>query len=265
MTTRVHRGINQYHLLYNYQVYTHWANLHSTSNNYNKMRMVRQKTQIRKIENLAARQVTFSKRRKGLFKKAQELSTLCDVDIALIVFSATGKLFHYSRSSMSEVLERHGLLQSQNVGEVRQSSQEMEIASRRAAILSEELAERTREVRQMKGEDIHGLDLKELDKLEAIVESGLAAVVKAKGERMLNEISTLKKKEARLLEEKASLKEQLARMDVCVGQTGIQDQYCSLHHSLKLTISSLSSEDPAQDHNVSSSYTCLKLGLPSSD
>ncbi|MFS7972053.1 putative transcription factor MADS-type1 family [Helianthus anomalus] len=63
------------------------------------MRMVRQKTQIRKIENLAARQVTFSKRRRGLFKKAQELSTLCDVDVALIVFSATGKLFHSSSSS----------------------------------------------------------------------------------------------------------------------------------------------------------------------
>ncbi|MFS7999722.1 putative transcription factor MADS-type1 family [Helianthus anomalus] len=62
------------------------------------MKMVRQKTQIRKIENLAARQVTFSKRRRGLFKKAQELSTLCDIDLALIVFSATGKLFHYSPS-----------------------------------------------------------------------------------------------------------------------------------------------------------------------
>ncbi|KAI3761314.1 hypothetical protein L1987_51726 [Smallanthus sonchifolius] len=235
-------------------------------NNYNQMGMVRQKTQIRKIEKLAARQVTFSKRRRGLFKKAQELSTLCDVDIGLIVFSATGKLFHYSRSSMSEVLERHGLLQSQNVGEVQQSSQEMEIARRRASILSEELAERSREVRQMKGEDIQGLDLKELDKLEANVESGLAAVVKAKGERMLNEISTLKKKEAQMLEEKASLEQQLARMDVCVGQTGIQDQYYSLHHlSLKLTISSLSSEDHAHNHNDSSSYTCLKLGPPSSD
>lgn len=60
--------------------------------------MVRQKIQIKKIDNLTARQVTFSKRRRGLFKKAQELSTLCDADIGLIVFSATGKLFEYSSS-----------------------------------------------------------------------------------------------------------------------------------------------------------------------
>ncbi|XP_076911872.1 MADS-box protein SVP-like [Bidens hawaiensis] len=223
------------------------------------MRMVRQKTQIRKIESLAARQVTFSKRRKGLFKKAQELSTLCDVDIALIVFSATGKLFHYCPSSMSEVLERHGRLQSQNVGEVQQLSHEMEIVRRRAVMLSQELEEKSCELRQMKGEDIQGLDLKELSKLEDIIASGLAAVVKTKGERMLNEISTLKKKEAQLLEEKAYLKQQLARMDTCVGQRGIQDQ-CSQHCSLELTISDMSSEDPAHNYNVSSLYTCLKLG-----
>ncbi|KAA8546345.1 hypothetical protein F0562_002916 [Nyssa sinensis] len=63
--------------------------------------MVRKKIQIKKIDNAAARQVTFSKRRRGLFKKAHELSTLCDVEIALIVFSATGKLSEYSSSSES--------------------------------------------------------------------------------------------------------------------------------------------------------------------
>ncbi|MFS7999725.1 putative transcription factor, K-box [Helianthus anomalus] len=111
----------------------------------------------------------------------------------------------------------------------------------------------------MNGEDIQGLDFKELNKLEAIIESGLSAVVKAKGERMLNQINTLKKKEAQLLEEKAFLKQQLMRMGTCVGQTGIQDQ-CSERYSLELTISSMSSEDPAHNYNGTSSYTCLKLG-----
>ncbi|GKC38056.1 MADS-box protein SVP-like protein isoform X1, partial [Tanacetum coccineum] len=138
------------------------------------MRMVRQKTQIKKIENLASRQVTFSKRRRGLFKKAHELSTLCDVDMALIVFSATGKLFHYSPLSsidlvytqldtgyviylqpviaplsdnvlyINQVLERRKL-QPPNIGELQQSSQDVQIA-RRSAMLSKELAERTREL-----------------------------------------------------------------------------------------------------------------------
>lgn len=60
--------------------------------------MAREKIQIKKIDNVTARQVTFSKRRRGLFKKAQELSILCDAQVALIIFSATGKLFDYSSS-----------------------------------------------------------------------------------------------------------------------------------------------------------------------
>ncbi|KHN46003.1 MADS-box protein AGL24, partial [Glycine soja] len=45
-----------------------------------------------------SRQVTFSKRSKGFFKKALELSALCDAHIALIVFSTTSKLFEYASS-----------------------------------------------------------------------------------------------------------------------------------------------------------------------
>lgn len=60
--------------------------------------MAREKIQIRKIDNATARQVTFSKRRRGLFKKAEELAVLCDADVALIIFSATGKLFEYASS-----------------------------------------------------------------------------------------------------------------------------------------------------------------------
>ena len=61
-------------------------------------RMAREKIKIRKIDNVSARQVTFSKRRRGLFKKAEELSVLCDAEVALIIFSSTGKLFDYSSS-----------------------------------------------------------------------------------------------------------------------------------------------------------------------
>lgn len=54
--------------------------------------MGRGKIEIRKIENPISRQVTFSKRRKGLLKKAHELSVLCDAQIGLIVFSERGKM-----------------------------------------------------------------------------------------------------------------------------------------------------------------------------
>ncbi|GLJ52122.1 hypothetical protein SUGI_1108610, partial [Cryptomeria japonica] len=53
--------------------------------------MGRVKLTIKRLENSNNRQVTFSKRRNGIIKKAKELSILCDVDIALIMFSPTGK------------------------------------------------------------------------------------------------------------------------------------------------------------------------------
>ncbi|CAA7395811.1 unnamed protein product [Spirodela intermedia] len=71
--------------------------------------MAREKIKIRKIENTAARQVTFSKRRRGLFKKAQELAILCDVDVGLIVFSSTGKLYDFSSTRCPQFQPRRPL------------------------------------------------------------------------------------------------------------------------------------------------------------
>ncbi|KAI3416789.1 MADS-box domain-containing protein, partial [Psidium guajava] len=58
--------------------------------------MVRGKTLMRRIENATSRQVTFSKRRNGLLKKAFELSVLCDAEVALIIFSPRGKLYEFA-------------------------------------------------------------------------------------------------------------------------------------------------------------------------
>lgn len=58
--------------------------------------MGRVKLEIKRIENPVNRQVTFSKRRNGLIKKAYELSILCDIDIAVIMFSPSGRVNHFS-------------------------------------------------------------------------------------------------------------------------------------------------------------------------
>uniref|UniRef100_A0A7N2L7Z3 MADS-box domain-containing protein n=1 Tax=Quercus lobata TaxID=97700 RepID=A0A7N2L7Z3_QUELO len=58
--------------------------------------MGRKKVVLKRIEDKSSRQVTFSKRRSGLIKKARELSVLCDVEIALCVFSSRGKLYEFS-------------------------------------------------------------------------------------------------------------------------------------------------------------------------
>lgn len=58
--------------------------------------MVRGKVQMKRIENEANRQVTFSKRRNGLLKKAYELSVLCDAQVAVIIFSQKGRPYEFS-------------------------------------------------------------------------------------------------------------------------------------------------------------------------
>ncbi|KAK3039213.1 hypothetical protein RJ639_027917 [Escallonia herrerae] len=60
--------------------------------------MVRGKIQMKPIENATSRQVTFSKRRNGMLKKAYELSVLCDAEVALIIFSQKGRLFDFASS-----------------------------------------------------------------------------------------------------------------------------------------------------------------------
>jgi len=64
--------------------------------------MGRGKIAIQRIDNRTNRQVTFSKRRSGLMKKARELAILCDADVGLVVFSFTGRLYEFSSSSYGD-------------------------------------------------------------------------------------------------------------------------------------------------------------------
>ncbi|KAL8475061.1 hypothetical protein ACS0TY_031470 [Phlomoides rotata] len=50
------------------------------------------KINMKKIENIIKCQVTFSKRRSSLMKKASEISICCDVDVALVAFSPSGRV-----------------------------------------------------------------------------------------------------------------------------------------------------------------------------
>lgn len=49
---------------------------------------------------------TFLKRKGGLFKKAHELSVLCSVDVAVIIFGHNKKLYEYSSGDINETIER---------------------------------------------------------------------------------------------------------------------------------------------------------------
>ncbi|AQK93684.1 MADS29 [Zea mays] len=71
--------------------------------------MGRGKIEIKRIENSTNRQVTFSKRRAGLVKKAREIGVLCDAEVGVVIFSSGGKLYDYCspRTSLSRILEKY--------------------------------------------------------------------------------------------------------------------------------------------------------------
>ncbi|XP_054777959.1 MADS-box protein JOINTLESS-like [Prosopis cineraria] len=169
--------------------------------------MTRRKIQIKKIDSVTARQVTFSKRRKGLFKKAHELSTLCDAEIAFLVFSSTGKLYDYASSSIQQVIERydqHSAIQIQG-----KSSVDLQLEGDEKELHKVVAAEKTRELRQLNGEELQGCTLEELQTLEERLERGLSRVSKTKDERILKQINALKRKGIQLVEENRIMKQSL--------------------------------------------------------
>ncbi|CAL9775563.1 unnamed protein product [Musa acuminata subsp. burmannicoides] len=68
--------------------------------------MGRQKIEIKRIQNEEARQVCFSKRRSGLFKKASELTILCGAELGVVVFSPAGKVFSFGHPTVDAVVDR---------------------------------------------------------------------------------------------------------------------------------------------------------------
>ncbi|KAG4195892.1 hypothetical protein ERO13_A06G136800v2 [Gossypium hirsutum] len=68
--------------------------------------MGRRKIEMKMVKDSGSRQVTFSKRRSGLFKKANELATLCAAQVAIVVFSPGGKPYSFGHPSVEAVAER---------------------------------------------------------------------------------------------------------------------------------------------------------------
>ncbi|XP_009364259.2 MADS-box protein JOINTLESS [Pyrus x bretschneideri] len=224
--------------------------------------MAREKIQIKKIDNATARQVTFSKRRRGLFKKAEELSVLCDADIALIIFSSTGKLFEYASSSMKEILERHNL-HSKNLEKLEQPSLQLQLVENsNYTMLSKEIAAKSHQLRQMRGEEIQGLNLEELQQLENSLETGLGRVIEKKSEKIMKEIGDLQRNGMQLMEENERLRQEVAQKSDGrrLVQVDSENMFTEEGQSSESVTNPCNSNNGPQDYD--SSDTSLKLGLP---
>ncbi|XP_027364274.1 agamous-like MADS-box protein AGL62 [Abrus precatorius] len=79
----------------------------SSSNDVVKKTKGRQKVEMKKMSNERNLQATFSKRRSGIFKKASELCTLCNVDIAVVVFSPAHKAYSFGSPNVDAVIQRY--------------------------------------------------------------------------------------------------------------------------------------------------------------
>uniref|UniRef100_A0A803MC97 Uncharacterized protein n=1 Tax=Chenopodium quinoa TaxID=63459 RepID=A0A803MC97_CHEQI len=139
--------------------------------------MGRGKITIERIDNLTSRQVTFTKRRKGLFKKAKELSILCDAEVGIIIFSSTGKLWKVEAEGLRQQLE-----------ELRKNS------------------------RQLLGEDLSELSIEHLETLEAQLEMGTKAIRSRKEEIFQNKIQELNKTEILVHQENMELHKKINLM-----------------------------------------------------
>ncbi|XP_022741495.1 floral homeotic protein PMADS 1-like isoform X2 [Durio zibethinus] len=164
--------------------------------------MGRGKIEIKRIENATNRQVTYSKTRNGLFKKAQELTVLCDAKVSLIMFSSTGK-FHEFISPNISTKAFFDLYQKTTGTDLWSSHYEkMQENYRRLKEINKKLR---REIMQRMGGELDDLNIKELQALEAKMDSSLVFVRDRKYHVIKTQTYTHKKKVRNLEERRANL------------------------------------------------------------
>ncbi|KAH9739677.1 Agamous-like MADS-box protein AGL8 [Citrus sinensis] len=161
--------------------------------------MGRGRVQLKRIENKISRQVTFSKRRAGLLKKAHEISVLCDAEVALIVFSTKGKLYEYStESSMETILERYERNAYVEQQLVTNDAEPQGCWSLEYPKLKSRIEVLEKNIRNFMGGDLEPLSLRELQYLEQQIDTSLKRLRNRKNQLIHESISDLQKRERAL-------------------------------------------------------------------
>ncbi|KAI3669697.1 hypothetical protein L6452_41039 [Arctium lappa] len=152
--------------------------------------MGRGKIAIRRIDDTTSRQVTFSKRRNGLLKKAKEIAILCDAQVGAIVFSSTGKLSEFSSSSMNSVIQRYNRSKEEN-NQLLNPMSEVKLWQMEVAVLKQKLERLQETHRQGMGKELSSMGVEDLQKLENRLEMSLRGIRLKKDEILMNEIQEL--------------------------------------------------------------------------
>ncbi|XP_060214218.1 agamous-like MADS-box protein AGL27 [Lycium barbarum] len=169
--------------------------------------MGRKKVEIKRIEDKNSRQATFSKRRNGLTKKAKQLSILCDVDVAVLVFSSRGRLFEFSSTnSLTGIIHRYNnhMKAEDKVSAEVNDTEESKYAS---FMPMEELLQALE--KQIEEPDVDDLSITDLVHLENQVESALTQTRFRKTHLLIESIKNLHDKEKQLIEENKVLEDEI--------------------------------------------------------
>ncbi|KAL1549943.1 MADS-box transcription factor 23-like isoform X1 [Salvia divinorum] len=221
--------------------------------------MGRGKIEIKKIENVNSRQVTFSKRRGGLLKKANELAVLCDAQVAVIIFSGTGKLYEFASSCMAQILARY----NQNRGRLQlapadeQADNQVILHEQPAAeidALKHEIEELHLMNKRMMGKELDELTYNELHKLEHQLTDGLLSIKDRKEKLILEQMERSKQQEKKFALQNEALLEKIEELR---QQTRISS---NIENRLSLSNLSSSSMHDWRFKEVTSD-TSLRLGI----
>lgn len=160
--------------------------------------MGRGKIEIKRIENPTNRQVTYSKRRNGIFKKAQELTVLCDAKVSLIMLSNTGKLHEYISPNISTKKIYDQYQKTLGIDLWSTHYERMQEHLRKLKEVNNRLR---REIRQKMGEELNDLSVHDLRGLEQKMSASLTIIRDRKYHVIKTQTETYRKK-VRNLEER---------------------------------------------------------------
>nr|UBT84106.1 MADS-affecting flowering-related transcription factor 8.3 [Arabis alpina] len=165
--------------------------------------MGRRKIEIKRIEKKSTRQVAFSKRRNGLIEKARQISILCDSSVAVLVVSASGKLYNSSSGdNMTKIINSYEIQHADDL-------QALDLAERiRNYLPHKELLEF---VQSLAEPNVDNVSVDSLTSVEEQLETALSATRARKTELMMELLKTHQEKEKLLIEENRVLASQMGR------------------------------------------------------
>ncbi|PIN06593.1 MADS box transcription factor [Handroanthus impetiginosus] len=169
--------------------------------------MVRGKVEMKRIEKASSRQVTFSKTRKRLLKKAYELSVLCDAEVALIIFSRKGRLYEFSSPNIQRSIQKYlELTKERHVG--MEVEQHMQHVKHKAAMMSRKI-EILENSYGFLGHNLGTCSIEELQSTGEQLGRSLKNIRSRKAQLFKGDIEKLQAKEKSLSEENERLREKV--------------------------------------------------------